>query len=216
MILNLSFLENNLELSTEHVCSIEIENKKYFYRIVDILNKYSKGIVEEEIFNSNINTKVLIDYFNLEQNNKKVITSINKLLKNNITELESEKLAKYYKKLLQQYEEVIKNIDIPLEVEKEFNLDNISKLFNLSIIYQNNILSNLLTIIDINKETNEYDLLIFINLKQYLEKEELTEFYKYAVYNKATIILIDFNTTGMSIKNEKKLIIDENLEEFMI
>jgi len=216
MKLNIDFLENNINLSNDFVCSLEIENKNYFYRIVNILNQYSKGVLQDEIYESNIKTKIIIDYFNLEQSNKKVITHINKIIKNDLNEIDYEQLNKYYQKMILKYEEIIKQIDIPLEIDKEFNIDNLSKIFNISINYQNNILNNLFTLIDINKETKEFDLLVFINLKLYLTKEELKEFYKYAIYNKITILLVDSNSTGVSIENEKKIIIDQNLEEFMI
>ena len=216
MKLNIDFLENNINLSNDFVCSLEIENKNYFYRIVNILNQYSKGVLQDEIYESNIKTKIIIDYFNLEQSNKKVITHINKIIKNDLNEIDYEQLNKYYQKMILKYEEIIKQIDIPLEIDKEFNIDNLSKIFNISINYQNNILNNLFTLIDINKETKEFDLLVFINLKLYLTKEELKEFYKYVIYNKITILLVDSDSSGVSIENEKKIIIDQNLEEFMI
>ena len=71
-------------------------------------------------------------------------------------------------------------------------------------------------LIDVEKLLKIHTLQIFVNLKQYLTKEELIEFYKYAIYNNVQILLVDSQTYGISLNNEKKLVIDENLDEFML
>ena len=70
--------------------------------------------------------------------------------------------------------------------------------------------------IDINSIFNINELLVFINLKQYLTNEELKEFYKYSLYNNVKIILIDSQSYGTANEYEKKLIIDNNLDEFLL
>ena len=70
--------------------------------------------------------------------------------------------------------------------------------------------------IDIENILGTKDILIFVNLKQYLTKNELEELYKYTIYNEVSILLIDSQCYGGTLNNEKKLIIDENLDEFMI
>ena len=40
MKLKFSFLENTINLNDEYITCLEVENKKYFYRIIDILIKY--------------------------------------------------------------------------------------------------------------------------------------------------------------------------------
>jgi len=59
-------------------------------------------------------------------------------------------------------------------------------------------------------------LLVFVNLKQYLSTNELAELYKYSLYNDVQILLIDSQSYGATIDNEKKLIIDSNLDEFLL
>ena len=58
--------------------------------------------------------------------------------------------------------------------------------------------------------------MFFINLKQYLTNDELLELYKYSIYCQIPIVLIDSQTYGTSLKYEKKLIIDSELDEFML
>lgn len=49
-----------------------------------------------------------------------------------------------------------------------------------------------------------------------ITNQELLELYKYAIYNKINIILIDSQCYGGTLEYENKLIIDRNLDEFMI
>ena len=89
-------------------------------------------------------------------------------------------------------------------------------MFKLSINSKDEIIEKLLLLIDIEKIFHINKLLIFVNLKQYLTKEELKELYKYSIYNNVKILLIDSECYGTCNEFEKKLIIDENLEEFVL
>ena len=103
-----------------------------------------------------------------------------------------------------------------LSLNSDFDLDIVIKLLNISINKKDNILDNLLLLIDIEKELCLNKLLIFVNLKQYLSKSELVELYKYLLYNNIDVLLIDSQAYGVNNEYEKKLIIDEELEEYLI
>ena len=89
-------------------------------------------------------------------------------------------------------------------------------MLKINVEKKNNLLDNLLILIDINNIFKINELLIFVNLKQYLNKEELNELYKYSVYNNVKILLIDSQSYGTCNEYEKKLIIDSNLDEFLL
>lgn len=224
MKINVNYFENNLNLNDNEVLVIEIENKKYFYRFLNDLNKISKGINSDEILffknnkELNINNKITIisDYFNLEFNTKKSINDLNKYINENITEENKYILFKNYEKILKTYKKIINDIDIPLLVDETLNIENLTKMVNIKINEKNELLENLLLLIDIEKIMNNSELIIFVNLKQYLNKLELEELYKYAIYNQINILLIDSQCYGTTMNFEKKLIIDDNLEEYML
>ncbi len=71
-------------------------------------------------------------------------------------------------------------------------------------------------IIDLERELRVNKLLVFVNLKDYLQKEEIEELYKYALYNEVGIMLIDSDSYGCTLNNEKKLIIDGNFDEIVV
>ena len=223
MKIKINHLENLLILNSENVLTIEIENKKYFYRVVNDLNSLSNGeIVEDITFYNKENEeitgkfKVFINYFDFEFNSKKYTSDINKYIINEMDENDKNNLFKAYNKLIESFLKILNKSDLPFQILEDITIDNIVKNLKLSITSKSNLLDNLLLLIELEKTLNTNNILIFINLKQYLNKQELIELYKYSIYNKINIILIDSQCYGGTIDYENKLIIDSNLDEFMI
>ena len=218
MKFKISFIENIIEVNTEYVRCIEIENKNYFYRVVSLLNNFDNGeeLQDKIDFIDKINFKLITDYFNMNLNDKKTLNDVIKCVKENIDETNYDKLLKNYQHLYNLFSSSLDNIDLPIYIEEDVNIDNIIKLMNIKIKKEDNILKNLFIFIEIITELQNYNLLVLVNLKQYLTKEELNEFYKYAIYNKVALLLIDNISYGIAQKYEKKLIIDDNLEEYIV
>ena len=95
-------------------------------------------------------------------------------------------------------------------------IENIVKMFKLKINQKEDLLDNLLLIIDLEVVLNSNKILCFMNLKQYLTKEELLEFYKYAIYNSVKIIMIESTKYDYLKDYENIIVIDQSLDEIMI
>lgn len=218
MKFKIAFIENIIEVNTEYIRCIEIENKNYFYRVVSLLNNFDNGEELQDAidFVDKIDFKLIIDYFNINLNNKKMLNDVIKCVRENIDETSYDKLLKGYQRLYNLFSSSLDNVDLPIYIEEDINIDNIIKLMNIKIKKEDSILKNLFIFIEIIKELQNYNLLVLVNLKQYLTKEELNEFYKYAIYNKVALLLIDNLSYGIAQKYEKKLIIDDNLEEYIV
>lgn len=223
MTLKVTYFENQIEFLDDHINVIEIENKKYFYRFINNLYKLNEeeqdSITfyeqnEEKKFNKKI--KIYLDFFDLQFHSKKTNTEILKYLSDSIAEEDKITLQKEYSKVIKIFKKMINNFDLPLTIEEEINTETISKTFQLKITEKDNLLDNLLLLIDLENTLKLNNILVFVNLKQYLSKNELIELYKYSIYNKIRILLLDSQSYGGTIKYEKKLIIDENLDEFML
>ena len=224
MKMNVDFFDNKIYFDIDYINVIEIENKIYFYRFINSLNNIiNNGFSDDIIFfnndiekNMNGKIRLFIDYFNLGFDSKKYEKDINKYINESINEEDKNNLIIQYNKIIKIYNKILNSIDLPLTVEKEINIDNITKLIKISIKNKNNLLENILILIDLEQILKTNSILFFVNLKQYLTNIELIELYKYAIYNKVKIILIDSQSYGCTLKYEKKLIIDENLEEYML
>lgn len=220
-----NFIDNEIAVENNNVFNIEVENKVYFYRLINEFNLISKGVISENIFfldedsnELNLLNKIdlYIDYFNIEFNSKKIINNLYKLLKSNIDEENKIKINKCYLKIKSILAKSFLDYNLPLVINDDFDIDTILKLLKVTIDSKNNLLNNLFLLIDINNNFRINELLIFVNLKQYLTLEELNEFYKYSIYSDIKILLIDSQCYGVTNKFEKKLIIDGNLDEFLL
>lgn len=225
MKLCIKYIDNNIEINNNEIQAIEIENKRYFYRVVDDLYSINNGNVVDDIIlldenNKEINYsnkfKLFVNFFDFCLNSKKYTNDISKYITNNINEENKDLLIKQYNKIINVYKKILNDIDLPLSIDSEINIENITKLMKISINTKKDLLENLFTLIDLETLFQTKNILIFVNLKQYLSQEELEELYKYSIYNEISLLIVDSQSYGTTINNEKKLIIDENLDEFML
>ena len=227
MKINIEYIDNEIIIPDNKVFNIELENKIYFYRLINELNYISNGADSPEednikFFKNNNELNlfnkidVYIDYFNIDFNSKKIINSLYRALKTTFSEEDKIKIANYYLKIKNILSKSFLDYNLPLTISSEYDIELIFKLLKINIEKKNNLLDNLLILIDINNIFKINELLIFVNLKQYLNKEELNELYKYSVYNNVKILLIDSQSYGTCNEYEKKLIIDSNLDEFLL
>ena len=225
MKLIIKYIDNDIELKENEISAIEIENKRYFYRIVKDLYDIYDNELSEDIYliddnNKEINIsnkiKIFIDYFNFKLDSKKYTNDITKYINKVLSEETKETLLNQYKKIINLYKKELNNIDLPLVLDTDLDIENITKLIKVSINTNKELINNLFTLIDLENIFQTKNILVFINLKQYLSKEEIEELYKYSIYNGINLLLIDSQSYGTTLTNERKLIIDENLDEFML
>lgn len=224
MNIKFNYLENALDFSNG-VFSLEIENKAYFYRCVRDLNFISNGDVLDSVYCFDVNNEEIIlsnkimiisDYFNFDNLFKPYLSPLIKYISNLCDDEVNNKMALNYKKIKKDFSKFIGQIDLPIVINDEFSLDLFIKLLKPRFLISDNLLNNLFLSIDLEKIFKLNKVLVFVNLKQYLNQNELTELYKYALYNEIKILLIDSQSYGLTLEYEKKLIVDENLDEIML
>lgn len=225
MKINVEYLEHAIEMNDNQVNVLEIENKKLFYKLIkDLFRIEQEGNIDEVImYDDGIKEisldkkiKVVVDFFNIDTLSKREITLLEKRITEEMPQTDISKIKQNYLKILEIYRRTISSIDLPLKIEEKLDPNILIKNYDLSIHIKHELLEDLLTFLDIEKELFHHTIIFFVNLKTYLTKEELIEIYKYAIYNKIKIILIDCKSYGVTIEYERKLIIDENLDEFML
>lgn len=225
MNLKINYFDNKIKIENNYIQVIEIENHKTFYRFVSDLYKIKNDEKLNEIFfydNSNLEinmynkVELYINFFDIDINSKKNLNILNKKIISSLTDNIKSDILNNFKKLSKSFNKVLLDVDLPLCLNDNIAIEDIIKLLKISINKNDDLLNNLLLLIDIEKTLKINEILFFVNLKQYLSKEELIEFYKYAIYNEIKIILIDSQCYGIKLDYEKKLIIDMNLDEFML
>lgn len=224
MNININYLDNVINLDDESIFAVEIENKKYFYRIVNSFYEISNGNMVEEIkifknlseLNYLGKIQVFTNFFEFDFDSKKYNNGILKYINDTIDDDDRNNIIKSQQTLLKVYNKVLNRLDLPLIINSEINVETLTKFLKISVKRSNELLDNILLLIDLERELRINELLIFVNIKSYLTELEIKELYKYALYNKVKILLIDSKSYGVSMVNERKLIIDMNLDEFMI
>lgn len=225
MKLKIDYLDNIIEIKNSIVNAIEIENKKYFYRVINDFNMLINmqqidniTFLDDDNNEMNMKSKIklFVDFFNLGFDSKKCINDLSKYINDNIQEEAKLLLTKQYNKIKTIYKKLLNEIDISLSLDEDLNIENLIKILDVKINQKENLLDNLFLLIDLEKLFNKENIIIFVNLKQYLSREEIVELYKYSIYNQVQLLLIDSQAYGVTLENEKKLIVDENLDEFML
>lgn len=225
MKINIDYIDNSIILENGKIMVLEIENKQLLFRLIKNFTDIDNGEILNEIkvFDENnkeinISSKILVlsDFFNFNLDTKKYLNQINKLIIDNIKDSEDNILLSLYQKLLNKYNNVIKEIDLPIVINNEVNIESLVKLIKLKLNLSDNLLDNLLSLIDLEKIAKTNEFLVLVNLKLYLTEKELEELYKYAIYNEVKLVLIDSKAYGCTTNFENKLIIDNNLVEFML
>ena len=222
----INYLDNNIIIDPENVFSLEIENKHYFYRIVNDFNDLSNNKINDSIkfydnksfeeLNYFSKLNIYSDFFNFDINNKKIINTLYSTIEKDTKINEIDIIEKSYKKIEKIIKNKLKEFNFDIEIQNEFELKEVLKLFKVNIIKNNLLIDNLLILVDTIKFCASDTILIFINLKSYLTNNELEEFYKYCIYNEIRVLLLDSKAYGINLKYEKKIIIDEDLFEIVI
>lgn len=224
MKLDISYFDNVISFENGSVSVLEIENKDYFYYLVNDFIQLENGLFVENIRflendgteRSHITFKVIVNYFVFSFDSTKINNYVMKQILSSIESKEKENINKEFQKICKCFLEILGKIDLPLSFEDELNMESFIKLLKVRLSSKNKLIDNLLLLIEISKLLENNDLLVFVNLKQYLTKEELVELYKYSIYNEVKIFLIDSQAYGIKLDYEKKLLIDENMDEFVI
>lgn len=225
MKININFIDSIMNFNISNIYCFEIHNKKYLYRISSLFYSLSNGelIEEVECFDKDNNEvklsnkiRMFTEYFNFDFDSKKYSADITKYVLSNIEQYDSENILKVYYKLCKLINKELSKLELSISISSDEGIENIIKMFKLRINQKEDLLDNLLLIIDLEVVLNSNKILCFMNLKQYLTKEELLEFYKYAVYNSVKIIMIESTKYDYLKDYENIIVIDQNLDEIMI
>ena len=229
MILKFWDLDNDIIFDDEHINVIEIADKNYFRSFVEKLNLYCNGANDENeimLFNDGEridikkNSLILFDLFNIELNEKKILTKLYNVIVSDSNKEES--LNNDFENLKLEIIQYINKLIIEYPFEYTFKgnvtIEDLLKLINLKfdMDYYNNFDEKLFAFIDIITHFNLCRLLIIPNLKTYLEEEQLIELYKYCKYKKVNLLVLESCATEEVLKYENKLYIDETYDEFII
>lgn len=225
MKINVNYIENELIVEDNKILNIEIYNKKFFYRFIKDLNLIEDGNTIEEITAFNKQNEeitltnkieILSDFLDFDLYNKKYSSDFQKYIVKNSEEKNIDKIVKEYSKVYDSISNIVNLIDIPITIKNDFDFESIIKSFKFEVNFFDNLLNNLIDLLEVKLNLSKEKIYVFINLKSYLSNEDLLELYKYIFAKNINSIFIDTNKYDDLNDNVNKIIIDTDLDEFVI
>lgn len=229
MIMKIFSLENDIIFTEEYINVLQIQDKKLFTNVINSLNDNINNIEDTKeriiILDNDTEIKIekevlmFIDVFNIDFNQKKIQSALyNKIEK--IYKQEFERMSEFqtiFQKLQLNVLDVFNEFPFEFNYKESIGIQEYLKLLGLKI--SNNkgkITDTIFSLIDVVEYLSVTKRLIFVNLKLYLIDDELKEIYKYAMYKKVNILLIETGEEKEPFENEKILYIDSDYDEIIL
>lgn len=229
MIMKIFSLENDITFAEEYINILQIQDKKLFTNVINSLNDNINNIEDTKeriiILEGDTEIKIekevlmIIDVFNIDFNQKKIQNALyNKIEK--IYKQEFERMSEFqtiFQKLQLNVLDVFNEFPFEFNYKESIGIQEYLKLLGLKISNNKGKITDIIfSLIDVVKYLSVTKILIFVNLKLYLIDDELKEIYKYAMYKKVNILLIETGEEKEPLENEKILYIDSDYDEIIL
>ena len=185
-------LEDNL------IHTIVFENKKYYRESILELIRQHKGYEGNFILSNNNkevsfdkNSYFISDLFNIDINNKKIITKVyGELLRNALDNIaEYNKIISYIR---EYFETLVFNNNLDLEYNDEIEANSLLKLGDFKIqIVESNYLEKLIKFLKVLVELCNIKVIFIVGLYRVFSVGEVGKIYKEVCLNKINIINIE-------------------------
>lgn len=223
MKLNTNYFEKPIIIEENKINVIVIENSIYFSKFLTELNDDINNSTKNFYFSHNLEelslskTSILIiDVFNFSIN-KVVINKIQKLIENNLSNdsILLEQFRVLNGQIFSFLDELLSDFIIDLNIDDNYSISSLLKMANLKVQEECiNVFDKINNIIKILGCLDLYKIIFFVNLKSFLNENQIKEIYKLANYNKINLVLIE-NKQSFKTSEEIYNILDEDLCEII-
>lgn len=219
-------LETDIVLAENKVAVLEVADKKLFLSIVaslrcaedDLCGEPFMLLNEDKELKASQYIEVVTDILNPDTANRKIMTkaleSLNRLC------VQDEERASEFEQLhaimYQKIAALLNELNSDFAVSAEWNLSKYLKAFDFGIreLSAEECFEKLLQYVQLHGEFMRDKILCLINAKAYFEREEILELYKFAIYNKVNLWLVESGQDDTVMDYERKWIIDAEYYEY--
>ena len=206
--------QRKIEIEDNIIYTLVFENKKYYREnIIELISQYKGNEGSYILSNDNKeisfdkNSYIITDIFNIDINNKKVLTKIySSLLKEIVEDISS------YNELTTNirvyFEKLIFNSSLEIEQGEEIDMSSLLKLGDFKIHVENDdILEKFLKFLKVLSELCSYKIIFVVGLHTVFTQDEIIEIYKEVCLNKINIINIEYQQfNNLSNENYKEIV----------
>ena len=203
--------QRKIEIEDNIIYTLVFENKKYYREnIIELINqdKGNEGSYILSNDNKEIsfdkNSYIITDIFNIDINNKKVLTKIYSLLLKEIVE-DISSYNELSTNIRVYFEKLIFNSSLEIEQGEEIDMSSLLKLGDFKIHVENDdILEKFLKVLS---ELCSYKIIFVVGLHTVFTQDEIIEIYKEVCLNKINIINIEYQQfNNLSNENYKEIV----------
>ena len=200
-----------------------LENAKVFSEFVgDLWNQINSGggftiisEAEKEIKITSL-VEMIFNPFSLNVNERRIISKILEELKEYALESYSEDIEKINGLNAILIEKLAEKTPYHLTYDLEMDFAQILKIYNIEIDTDTTTLTErIIDYIQVVSDVLRKKVFVFVNLKQYLSRQDLIYLYEAARYNKTYLVLVE-NKQYDSVPGEKVIIIDDQLCQIVL
>ena len=206
--------QRKIEIEDNIIYTLVFENKKYYREnIIELINQHKGNEGNYILSNDNKeisfdkNSYIITNIFNIDINNKKVLTKIyNSLLKEIVEDISSYNELSTNIRLY--FEKLIFNSSLEIEQGEEIDMSSLLKLGDFKIHVENDdILEKFLKFLKVLSELCSYKIIFVVGLHTVFTQDEIIEIYKEVCLNKINIINIEYQQfNNLSNENYKEIV----------
>ena len=191
--------QRKIEIEDNIIYTLVFENKKYYREnIIELINQHKGKEGSFILSNDNKeisfdkNSYIITDIFNIDINNKKVLSKIySSLLKEIVEDISS--YNELSTNIRAYFEKLIFNSSLEIEQGEEIDMSSLLKLGDFKIHVENeDILEKFVKFLKVLTELYGFKIIFIVGLHNVFTIGEIIEIYKEVCLDKITIINIEY------------------------
>lgn len=208
----------SIELSENQVYNVIIENATVLSSVMESLYGQINGLEgdfilseAEKILPLSKNIVLISNPFEINCNDKKILNKLYQEIQTNMQELAFDSFNDLNCDIVNFLDLLMNTVPYNLESSLELDFTGLLKLYDMKICENaDSLLEKIIDYVRAIKNICGIQIIVFLNIKQFLTVEELMQLYEICFYEKVHIINIEgVQTKQLAI--EKSLIIDKDL-----
>ncbi len=208
----------DMELRENEVNILCIEKKKVFANFIQELldqkiGKEGKFIFskEDKMFNIAKEVEVILNPFIVDCNEKRIQQKLYQEIYERATDNYLPETTELNAKIISYLEKITLGVPYDIIFDLEERIEALMKIYGVRIEQQRaSLLEKLIDYLKILTRMCRINIFIFVNLKTFLDLEDLNKLYEFVFYEKINLILFENQITN-KLKCEKVCILDQDM-----